>query len=124
VKTRANFLPITREYLLDEACRTIVDAYESYPYLVGSCLTRPDYRDVDVRLILEDAEFARRFPGVDADDPSRSRFWRLTCTSLSLFLEEQCGMPIDFQIQQQTAANREFPGTRSALGCRHASRAP
>ena len=121
---RANFLPITREYLLDLACLTIRDAYDAHPYLVGSCVTRADYRDVDVRLILDDEEFARRFPGVNPDDPHSSRFWRLQCAALSTFLEQQSGLPIDFQIQQQTYANREWPGRRSALGVRPEVRQP
>lgn len=124
-RTRANYLPITGEYLLDEVCRTVNEAWGGFGcYLVGSCMTRADYRDVDVRLILDDEEFSRRFPGVNPDDPHRSRFWRLTCASMSLFIERHSGLPVDFQVQQQTYANREWPGRRSALGVRPEVRDP
>lgn len=123
-RVRANYLPITGEYLLDAACRVVREAYDSHPFLVGSSMLRADYRDVDVRLILDDQDFARRFPGVDPDDPHSSRFWRLTCTALSLFLGQQSGLPVDFQIQQMTAANRDFNGRRSALGMRPDVRKP
>ena len=42
---------------LDEACRPIRQAFHAPPYLVGTALTGKAYRDVDVRLILEDEPY-------------------------------------------------------------------
>jgi predicted nucleotidyltransferase len=93
---------------LNEACRAIVDAFELVPYLVGSVATRRDYRDVDVRLIIEDEEFERRF----ADRPLLPR---LLNYAFSNYLARSTGLPIDFQVQPRTEANAER-GFRSALG--------
>ena len=99
----------------------VVEAYGPCIYLVGSCLERRDYRDVDVRAILEDADFDRRFPklaggaGPHQFDPE----WSLVCASISLWLEQRTGLPIDFQIQRQTQANASEDNkgkTRWALG--------
>jgi len=76
-------------------------------YLVGSSLRKRDYRDVDVRLIMSDDEFERLFPG-GANRPDMNPLWALLCSSISLFLQTHTGLPIDFQIQQQTACNAEF----------------
>jgi len=49
-------------FLLSQACIPLVQAFD-VPYLVGSSLQRPDFRDVDVRLILPDEEYDALFPG-------------------------------------------------------------
>lgn len=116
-KWRANFLPAPEFYNLNQACVQINKAFGGFGcYLVGSSLQRRDYRDVDVRLILEDAEYERLFrtnPTGDWVNP----LWSLLCTMTSMWLRQQTGLPVDFQIQQQTAANAAHPGQdRSALG--------
>ena len=42
-------------YLLNEVCRQIDEAL-GMPYLVGTAATDQDYRDVDVRVLLDDDE--------------------------------------------------------------------
>ena len=82
-------------------------AFGHVSYQVGSSLTeKRDWRDVDVRLILADDEYE-----VYADAGQR----RMHELAWSAFGQQMTGMPIDFQIQQQTAANEEFDGQRSAL---------
>jgi hypothetical protein len=82
-------------------------AFGQVPFHVGSSLTeKRGWRDVDVRLILDDDEFE---PYADA---GRRRMHELAWTA---FGSQMTGLPIDFQIQQQTAANDEFSGVRSAL---------
>ena len=40
-------------FALETACRQITEAFDSYGvYLVGSALERPDWRDVDLRMIM------------------------------------------------------------------------
>lgn len=112
---RANYVPAPHFYNLNQACVLLNQAFGGFGcYLVGSALERRDFRDVDVRLILEDAEYARLFRSPEGGwlDP----FWSLLCTTISAWLSQQSGLPIDFQIQQQTKANAEHSGKRSALG--------
>lgn len=119
-KWRANYIPAPHFYNLNQACALINRAFDGTCYLVGSSLTKRDYRDVDVRLILDDAEYDRIFRAPDAG--WLSAYWSLLCTSISLWLRQQADLPVDFQIQRMTQANenhslKEGTGTRrSALG--------
>lgn len=53
-------------FALDEACKPISEAFDETPYLVGTAVSRQEYRDVDVRLI------ARPYCARHADDIKRS----------------------------------------------------
>lgn len=99
-------------FLLDEACRPIAEAFDEAPYLVGTAVSRRAYRDVDVRLILDDETYARLVEVVDT--PLRE-FLGL---AIGEYLAARTGLPIDFQIQQQTAANEAHPWSRNPLGMR------
>lgn len=98
-------------FLLDVACKPLVEAFGSPPYLVGSVNERPDFRDVDVRLILP------------AED-----YQRLVCTpeirtmlavAFSAYLQQVTGLPVDFGIQERDAANEVHGGkSRNPLGVR------
>lgn len=115
---RANYIGAPHFFELNNACRVLVDAFGYHIYLVGSALDRRDYRDVDVRAILPDEEYARLFPGLSGN-PSLNAMWSLLCSSISLWLAQRTGLPIDFQIQQQTeanAANAHRRGKRHPLG--------
>lgn len=105
---RWNWLTCPEAFILNQACRPLVDAFGWCVYHVGSSLKRRDYRDVDVRAILPDAEFDRLFPGI-ARGPQYDAFWSLVCSSISVYLAKQTGLPIDFQIQKQSVANAEYP---------------
>jgi hypothetical protein len=118
-KWRANYVAAPHYFLLDQACRIVNDAFGSCCYLVGSALKRRDYRDVDVRLILPDEEFAGTFPGIGSSYPANAR-WSLLCCSISRFLSEASGLPVDFQFQQRTLANAQHDGERHPLGMFHA----
>lgn len=94
-------------YLLRLYGAHIDRAFGDVPYQVGSSLTQKNgWRDVDVRLILADGEYEAW-----ADDGMR----RMHELAWSAFGQQMTGLPIDFQIQQQTAANEDFSGVRSAL---------
>lgn len=102
---------------LDLSCIPIREAWGHAPYLVGSVMRGGEYRDVDVRTILPDDEYDRLFgpPGTDGashDDP----LWALLNSSLSEWLSDLSGLPIDYQIQRRTEANAGHDGYRSALG--------
>jgi hypothetical protein len=111
-------LTTSQLYNLDSACRLIKRAFHPLGegwsggvYQVGSSLESGDYRDIDVRLILNDEEFASLF---------RDRhpvFWELLCIAIGDYLRQRTGLNIDFQIQAQTEANEKHRSAlRSALG--------
>lgn len=88
------------------------DYFGHVPYHVGSSLHTKDWRDVDVRLLMPDDEFAERF-GTGATMANR----KLAAITLafSALGTSMTGLPIDFQIQPISHANRCYPGMRSAL---------
>ena len=112
---RANYVAAPNFFNLNHACRLVNDAFGGIGcYLVGSSIERRDHRDVDIRFIMGDEEYARMFRGSGGWlDP----YWSLLCTSVSTWMSAQTGLQIDFQIQQQTRANREHKGKqRQAMG--------
>lgn len=121
-KYRANYLPAPHYFALNQAATLVNAAFGGFGcYLVGSCLERQNYRDVDVRLILEDAAYDRWFGASNGNlNGVHDPLWSLLCLSVSEWLKAQTGLPIDFQIQRQTQANekhsRKDGCKRSALG--------
>lgn len=116
---RANYIGAPGFFDLMHACRPIVDAYGCSLYLVGSSLQRRDFRDVDLRLILSDADFDALFPGMHESmrgAPARDARWSVMCAAYSSWLAKITGLPIDFQIQRQTEANAMWTGPRHAVG--------
>lgn len=99
-------------FALDEACKPLAEAFDETPYLVGTAVSRQEYRDVDVRLILDDDKYARL---VAVAGPDLVAFLGL---AIGEYLAARTGMPIDFQIQQQTTANERHTGSRNPLGLR------
>ncbi len=104
--------------LLDDACSRIVDAFGTPPYLVGSAGDSSIWRDVDVRLILEDGEFDRLFPNEPAAARNTSARWELLSLALGDFLRKRTGLPADFQIQRRSEANELHAKPRNPLGLR------
>jgi len=92
--SRHTWLTVPELYRLSTACVPICEVFGRPPYLVGSVLARRDYRDVDLRLILDDDDFARRFPD------------RISLRFLNALISEQLArttaLPIDFQFQSWT----------------------
>jgi hypothetical protein len=100
---------------LEEFGSQVWHAFGTPPYLVGSALEGKGWRDVDVRLILTDDEYEAMGLG----HPQRTHVngkWAALCLAFSALGKEMTGLPIDFQIQQQTWANKHYDGPRSALG--------
>ncbi len=94
--------------------------FGEHTYHVGSSLEKKDgWRDVDVRVILEDEVWDAMKLG-DPKNPHTNAKWVAYCLCLSAFGKELTGLPIDCQLQRQTEANEEFgrgKGTsRSFLG--------
>jgi hypothetical protein len=88
------------------------DAFGSPSYLVGSALYGKKWRDVDMRVILEDKEWELWGLGDPVRPNNKCRAFTLAFSELG---RKMTGLPVDFQIQQQTMANEKFKGGRSAL---------
>lgn len=90
------------------------DYFGEISYHVGSSLETKQWRDVDVRLILDDADFEQRF-GKNKSAETNPKLASITLAFAALG-KEMTGLPIDFQIQPQSHANKVYGGkTRSAL---------
>lgn len=115
-RTKACHVGAPAIFALEQICVQVNAAFGGYGcYLVGSSMGRPDWRDVDVRYIMDDAEFAVLFP--DAGDYwEHDARWLLLTVSISERMSKVTGLPIDFQIQPQTHANGRHPGPRNAMG--------
>lgn len=115
-KQRPDLLTTTELYHLDQACQIVSRAFKGGPpYLVGSAGVGNDgssYRDVDVRLMLDDDEFAEVCP-------TRER-WELLCLSIGSYLSQRSGLKVDFQVQSTSLANERYGDRpRNPLGLVH-----
>lgn len=128
---KASYIGAPAVFLLEQACQHINDAFDGFGcYVVGSSMERPDWRDVDVRLIMSDEEFMQLFPNANVwpeggggtweQDPR----WLLLTTAISLWLKQQTGLPVDFQFQPQQHANKRHSKPRNAVGLRIAKVSP
>lgn len=118
----ASYLSPPDMHRLDWACRPIHAAFGSPPYLVGSVLTRPDFRDIDLRLILPDGDVEKLCSiGTDMHDQHLGSAVRLL---LNIAISDliagaaNAPAPIDFQIQSMTEANVPEHGMRNPMGIR------
>ena len=89
------------------------DAFDEVPYHVGSSLIGNKWRDVDVRIILPDDEYKKIYG--NPARPHENARWVATVLAFSLLGKTITGLPIDFQIQSMTEANKD-KGARSAIG--------
>lgn len=107
----ASYLSPHDMFLLDLACKPIKEAFGHPPYLVGSVSERPDFRDVDVRLILADDEYDQLC--------SSPEIRTMLSVAFTAYLREATRLPIDFGIQRRTEANKQHQKLRNPLGTRH-----
>ncbi len=105
---RGCYLLVKDVYKLRIACDTLAKCFGYGCYQVGSSLTTKDYRDVDLRTILKDEEYDTF---IQTDE--RLKFLNAV---ISEWIAARTGLPIDFQFQRQTQANKEFTGRRNYIG--------
>lgn len=106
----------TQLYLNDFG-QLVLDAFGEVAYWVGSSMHGPNWRDVDIRVMLDDGRYAADGYG-DPVNPHSNPKWVATCKVWSAYGKAMTGLPIDFQIQQTTLANTEYAKpehVRSAL---------
>jgi hypothetical protein len=114
-KSRKSYLTTYDLARLDNACKVLESAWHWRTYLVGTA-EGGEYRDVDVRTILDDTEFDQLFEG-------RQQLWELVCLAITAYLRDATGLPIDYQIQRTTEANEKFGDKpRNPLGTREGNR--
>lgn len=116
---RLNWVPAPAMYNLNMCCVAINEALGDGGYgcfHVGSSLERRDYRDVDVRYIMQDEAWDKLFGTNLPERPDMNALWSLMCTGISCWLQQQTGLPVDFQIQRASNANAEHQGVRHPLG--------
>ena len=106
---RADYIPAPHKFNLNMACRALAEAFGPHIFLVGSAHEKRDYRDVDVRVMLPDEDWERLFPGLDPGRAQLDPLWSIMCAAISLYLSQHSDLPVDFQIQQRTKANEEYP---------------
>ncbi len=94
--------------LLNRFGSYVFDAWNSHAYLVGSAARGKTWRDVDVRLILTDEEFEWHI-GELTRPKALNPCWNANCLAWSYFGRSFTGLPIDFQIDQQSQANEQYP---------------
>lgn len=101
---RATYLLLTDFERAEEWCRKVRRIFAGTGhvglFLVGSALTRADYRDIDLRLILTDEAWDREWT-----DAVKTRYMN---AALSTWGQRETGLPIDFQLQRMSTANASF----------------
>lgn len=90
------------------------DVFGEPAYQVGSSLRGREWRDVDVRLLLDESNYGAWGLG-DPNRPHDNSKWCGLVMAFSALGREMTGLPIDFQIQETVTANAQFDGPRSCL---------
>ena len=121
---KSNYIGAPACFKLEVCCRQLMEAFdEDYGiYQVGSSLYKSDWRDVDLRYILDDEAFKKLFPQAGQHWEFDPR-WLLLVNLISDWLSAQTGLPVDFQFQPQTYANERYSNKdgkhiRNAMGLR------
>lgn len=126
-RQKASYIGAPAVFALELACKHLNAAFGGFGcYGVGSAWERADWRDVDVRFIMPDDEFYKLFPRVPKQDHAAvwefDARWLVLTTAISEHLRRVTGLPIDFQFQPQTFANKRHGGkTRDPIGLTYAA---
>lgn len=123
-RTKGIYVGAPACFALEMACQHLSEAFGECCYLVGSALERADWRDIDVRMILDDEAFAELFPAAHVHTGSWEfdARWLVMTVSISAWLSKESGLPVDFQFQPRAHANERHKKPRNALGMRMAPR--
>src|SRR5574337_1950301 len=101
-KKRNTYLLLSDFERLEDWCQMVRVIFDSTPYLVGSATERADYRDVDIRVVLDARAFRRLSRG-------RLDTIRYINRAISTWGQRETGLPIDFQVQCDTDAAEPPP---------------
>lgn len=104
-----HYLTTVQWFNLNTCIQPICKIFGYQVFLVGSVLTKRDWRDVDIRVIWPEKEYV----GILDSDHGR----KVVGMMMSDWLSMRTGLPIDLQLQTMEQANKEFgEGKRNALG--------
>ena len=107
---KVSYLTTAEFARLNFACLPIYEAFPHRTFLVGSVAETRDFRDVDIRVILDDDQFDDLFKG-------KPFIWSLFCLGVTELLSKTTGLSIDFQVQRMSEANERFKDkTRNPIG--------
>jgi len=105
------YVGVPEIFSLGQVCEIVARAFGEHAcYLVGSATERPDFRDVDVRLIMNDDKWHALFGS--NDNGEILLFWSVINTALSEYIARRTGLRIDFQVQSMTQANGALHGKK------------
>jgi hypothetical protein len=93
---RVCYVPHPKLFALRMGTSMIEQIMDEFCYMVGSCMERPDYRDVDVRMIVADLRY-NFIPEKEL---------KLIEQIVSMWLTKISDLPVDFQIQSQSESNK------------------
>lgn len=118
----ASYLSPPDFHRLDWACGPVQRAYPHCVVLVGSVLTRPDFRDIDVRCVVSDRKFKQLGGRIhEGDGPSSGPGKQILLLNIAVshLIASSAALPwpIDFQFQPQSEAARES-GLCNPMGVR------
>src|SRR4051794_17555783 len=90
---KSNFIGAPAAFKLELACQQLTKAFAGGwgCYHVGSSRERKDWRDVDVRLVLDDKDFDKLFPDAHEDRCEFDQRWLILTIAISEWLSKQTG---------------------------------
>lgn len=101
---------------LDHWAYHVGKCFKNTCYLVGSALESKQWRDIDVRIIMEDSEWEQWF-GPTRNGTSCNIKWSAMMAAFSAWGKETTGLPIDFQIHFRSAVKEsDWDKPRNPLG--------
>lgn len=117
-RKKTSYVGVPAIFELTMVCNVLIRAYDASIYHVGSSLLRPDWRDVDLVMIMDDEAFSREFPNAPLHSAAweHDPKWLVLTVSLSKWLADKAGVPVDFKFQPRTFANERHSGPRNPIG--------
>lgn len=108
----ASYLSPPDFHRLNWACMPVRAAFKPYGvFLVGSVTERPDFRDIDLRIIVPDEEYEMLFP-----TPARKLLLDIAVSDL-IAKAASLPWPIDAQFQSFTESNTDHADKfRNSMG--------
>jgi hypothetical protein len=114
---KSNFIGAPAAFRLELACQELSRAFPGWGcYHVGSSRQRKDWRDVDVRLVLDDHEFEKLFPEAHENAWESDPRWLILTIAISDWLSKQTGLPVDFQFQKWSHIQKVHDKERCPIG--------
>ena len=99
-----SFVGMPAHLRLDAACTLVAEALGESVWLVGSALVHDQWRDIDVRVMMDDGKFLALCGTLSRRS---NPFWSLLCLGISEHLSKATGLPVDFQIHPRSAVKDE-----------------